>query len=78
MNWGPDSVKVNDEFGAQWKVRGGDPAARLTNKLLRSGYQTVVLPFLTLATGKVAEPAEWPANIISRTRLADCLLAVKG
>ena len=71
-------MRVSDEFGAQWRVKGGDPAARVTNKLVRSGYQTIVLPFLTLATGKVTEPAEWPQDIVARTRLADCLLAVRG
>lgn len=72
------ATKIADEFGAAWRCRGGDPAARVTNRLVRSGYQTIVLPFLTLATGKITEPTEWPQDIITRTRLADCLLSLKG
>lgn len=69
---------ITDEFGQQWRCRGGDPASRLVNRLSRMGYQTIVLPFVTLATGALAEPSEWPADIIARTRLADCVAALKG
>ena len=71
-------LHIVDEFGSSWRVRGGDPASRLTSKLTRSGFQTIVLPFVTLATGRATDPAEWPQDIIARTRLADCLAVLKG
>lgn len=68
---------IQDEFGARWKVKGGDPGSRATNRLKRSGYEFVVLPLVTLATGRLADPVVWPESIIERTRLADCLAVMK-
>ena len=68
-----DAGLILDEFGARWKVKGGDPGSKVVNRLKRSGYEFVVLPLVTLATGSVTPPVEWPAGIIERTRLADCL-----
>ena len=71
-------MNVYDEFGSRWAYRGGDPCARLVNKLSRMQYRLVVLPFVTLATGKVTAPVQPPASVLHQTRLADCLGALKG
>lgn len=66
-------VDAYDEFMAGWKVPGGTPGSRVVNKLRRANYQFIVLPFITLATGVVTQPAEVPEDVIYSTRLADCL-----
>lgn len=71
-------MQVLDEFGQSWRYRGGDPCARLVNKLSRMNYRLVVLPFVTLATGKVTAPVQQPASVVHQTRLADCLAALNG
>ena len=70
-------MKVYDEFGNPWKIRGGDPAARLVNKLKRSRYELVVLPLTTLAIGHSTHPAITPEDPIRAVRLAECLEALK-
>lgn len=65
-------------MGNEWRYKGGDPCARVVNNLARMNYQLVVLPFITLATGKPAEPVQQPASIVHQTRLRDCMAAVKG
>ena len=57
---------------------GGSPAARPVNMLKRRGYTLIVLPLRTLASGALAEPVEQPADIVRRTRLAECLEVLKG
>lgn len=71
-----NSVQVFDEFGSRWKVSGGDPAAKTVNRLVRMNYRLVLLPFVTLATGRVVPPAQRPTDIIHDTRLYDCLAAL--
>lgn len=66
-----------DESGNEWEVRGGDPAAKFTNRLKRAGYGNLVLPMRTLATGELTEPVEEPADVLRRQRLADCLGLLK-
>ena len=69
-------MKVYDEFGGGWKVKGGDPGARMVNRLARMNYQLVVLPFVSLATGKMPESVVYPADVIRSTRMADCISAL--
>lgn len=71
-------MRVFDELGNPWKVRGGDPAARLVNKLQRSRYRLVVLPLATLATGTSTEPAVIPDDPIRAVRLEECLAALRA
>jgi len=68
---------IYDEHGHSWRVKGGDPAARLTNKLGRMNYRLIVLPLVTLATGTVSVPQAEPADPIHRVRLLDCLAALE-
>ena len=70
-------MKVYDEYGHTFKVQGGDPAARVIAKLTARNYSNpVVLPLVTLVTGKVVEPAAYPDDIVRSTRLRDCLAAL--
>jgi len=64
---------IFDEYGQPWKVKGGDPAARLISRLGRANYRLVVLPLQTLATGEIREPLANPDDPIHRVRLVDCL-----
>lgn len=66
-------MKVYDEFNNTWRVKGGDPAMRLVNRLKRSRYELVVLPLATLATGHMTSPAAVPDDVIRATRLNECL-----
>jgi len=66
-------VPIFDEFANQWKVKGGDPAARLTNRLLRGNYRLVVLPLVVLATGVIQPAQREPADPIHKGRMAQCL-----
>lgn len=69
---------IFDEYGSPWFVRGGHPAARFTNKLLRMNYRKpIVLPLLVLATGDLSHPPGMePADPILATRLHDCIGAL--
>ena len=69
-------MPVFDEFGGGWKVKGGDPGARMVNKLTRSNYQLIVLPFVALATGKMPDNVQQPTDVIRSTRMADCMSAL--
>lgn len=73
-------MRIEDEYGRTWKVNGGDPAAKLVNGLKRRlpGLDFVVLPWYDLATGSISEPAAYPGDLLSRTRLLDCLDVLKG
>ena len=71
-------VELYDELGNRWMIRGGMPANKFISKLTRANYRLIVLPLRTLATGVLAEPVEQPADIIRCTRLADCLLLLRG
>ena len=70
-------MRLEDEFGNRWRVKGGDPAARLVNKLQRLRYQYVVLPLVTFATGTSTEPAVTPDDPIRAVRLVECLEAIR-
>ena len=69
-------MQVFDEFGGGWKVKGGDPGARMANKLTRMNYQLIVLPFVALATGKMPDTVQQPTDVIRQTRMADCIAAL--
>lgn len=71
-------MPVFDEYGNSWKVKGGDPAARLVNRLLRGNYRLVVLPLISLASGEISVPETQPADEIHRVRLLDCLQYLNG
>jgi len=68
-------LSIRDEYGTGWVVRGGDPGARLINQLKREteGLDFVVLPRVSLITGSVVAPDLTPEDIITATRLQDCL-----
>jgi hypothetical protein len=73
-------VRVEDEWGKPWRVDGGDPAAPLVNKLRRHlpGLDYVVLPWHSLRTGELSEPARSAPDYIAGVRLADCIAVLKG
>ena len=72
-------MRVYDEYGHQYKVIGGDPAARVIAKLTARNYSNpIVLPLITLVTGRAVEPAFYPDDIVRSTRLRDCLAALSG
>lgn len=68
---------IYDEYGNQWRVSGGDPASRLVSRLRRRGYELIVLPFWTLATGDLAYGGvSEPDDTVRAYRLLDCLEVV--
>jgi hypothetical protein len=72
-------VRVEDENGRHWQVRGGDPGSKVVNQLTRTlpGLDWIVIPCYTLSVGIVVAPAVTPADVLRRVRLADCLALVR-
>ena len=68
---------ILDEHGREWRVIGGDPAAKLVSRLRAKRYSLIVLPFRTLATGELDRGCTEPASLINEVRLADCLAVLE-
>jgi hypothetical protein len=70
-------MKILDNQKSEWRVTGGDPAMKAVNLLKRHGYELIVLPVKTLASGE--RPTEKPVieDLILNLRLNECLLVLE-
>ncbi len=75
-------MRVEDEHGAPWLVKSGDPANQYRNKLIALGYDFIVLPRVTLVTGELPfiDPDHEVAaeNVVSHVRMLDCLAILEN
>ena len=68
---------VYDEYGVEWVVKPKDYASTDFNKLNRMGFKYIVLPRYKLS-GRAAESVVQCADVVSQTRLDDCMKALES
>lgn len=66
-------AQVEDEYGTNWLVKAGDPANSYINTLKAKGFELIILPRRTLATGELTLTEWLPGDIMKEARLADSL-----
>lgn len=76
-------MRVEDNYGVQFKVSGGDPANGLVLALKRRYFDYVVLPRHTLITGTLTEDVPFGSTdtkeeLLREARLEDCLAVLRG
>lgn len=71
-------MKIMDETLSQWQVKGGDPAAKVTNLLKRKGYELIVLPGSVLASGERPIGKYVIEDSILNLRLNECLYVLEN
>jgi len=67
---------IEDEYGVTWVTKRGDPGHTLVTKLKE--YTYIVLPRLTITTGRLTIPGATVDNVVRRTRLLDCMEVLLG
>lgn len=66
-------MKILDETGKEWAVRGGDPCSKAMNLLKRRGYELLVLPVSVLARGERPRELHEIESVTLNVRYKECL-----
>ena len=66
-------MKVEDEYGVEFVVKGGDPANRKMLTLKARWFNWIVLPRTTLITGELPAMVSLPDDVLRAARLEECV-----